>query len=490
MMSLMKIGWATRDITPEGTVRVMGQFHVRVSTHVENPLSCTAMAIESDGGADAVLLSVEGPYLSDETVQRLRRRVADEVPGLDPYSLCAFTTHTHTAPCQNAFWYPEELPEGVTPDSLYADMLIDRMTESVKEAWNNREPAQVSWGWAQAIVGHNRRVNYEDGSGQLYGPTATTAFRNIEGGVDHSVHLLFTYDPQDKLTGVVVNVPCPSQARESESFLSADYWHETREEIRKRYGDDIFILPQCGFSGDQSPHPMLQTRAHVRMLRLKGKIPAETAYGWTREVTAAECRVIGERIAAAIDDVSAACATARTADAPFAHSWRILDLPRRMVTAEEARMYGEEADAEREKLATLSPDPADPVYTSCHSIIIYNEQVVKRYEEQLDNPTYPAEIHVLRIGDIAMTFASFELYLDYGLRIQERSPAVQTFTVQLLGQDNDNAGLYLPTERAVKAGDYGGNIRDNKVGPEGGQVLVDSVVKMLEEMWDGGYPHP
>jgi len=484
-MSEMKIGWATRDITPEGTVRVMGQFHVRVSTHVENPLSCTALAIDGgDGTGQAVLLSVDGPYVTDEIMQECRRRVADEMPGLDPHDLCVFTTHTHTAPCQSNFWYPDELPEGVSPAEEYADMLTDRMTEAIGEAWNARGPAQVSWGWAQAVIAHNRRINYEDGSGRLYGPTATTAFSHIEGTADHTVNLLFTYDPKGDLSGIVVNIPCPSQTREGESFLSADYWHETREELRRRYGNDIFILPQCGFSGDQSPHIMLHRREHLRMLRLKGMIPPGTTADWANEVTLAECRLIAERIAAAVDEVSAVCETERTGDAPFAHSYRVLDLPRRMVTAEEARMYAEEAAAEREQLATLSPDPADPVYTSCHSRIVYNEKIAKRYKEQLDNPTYPAEVHVLRIGDMAMTFACFELYLDFSLRIQERSPAVQTFTIQLLAQDTDNPGAYLPTERAVKAGDYGGNVRDNTVGPEGGRVLVDSVVTMLNEIWE------
>ncbi len=474
-----------RDITPEGKVRVMGQFHVRVSTGVENPLTCTALALESgcEGGAHAVLLSVDAAYLVDAVMQKCRRRLAKELPGLDPHNVCAFTTHTHTAPSQGGFWYPEELPEGVSPDGQYADMLADSMTEVIKDAWNAREPAQISWGSAPAVVGHNRRVHYEDGTGRMYGPTATPAFSHMEGGADHTANLLFTYDSQGKLTGMIVNVPCPSQSREIGPFVSADFWHETREEIRKRYGDAIFILPQCGFAGDQSPHPMLQTRAHRRMLRLRGMISSETADAQAADVTAAECRLIGERITAAVDEVSTVCAAARVTDVAFGHSCQILDLPSRMVTAEEARFCGEEAAREKERLASLPPDPADPAYTSCHSRIVYNERVVTRYKEQLDNPTYATEVHVLRIGDVAMTFVPFELYLDYGLRVQERSPAVQTFTVQLLGQDNDNPGLYLPTERAVKAGDYGGNIRDNKVGPTGGGVLVDSLVKALQALW-------
>ncbi len=39
---------------------------------------------------------------------------------------------------------------------------------------------------------------------------------------------------------------------ELQSFLSADYWDETRNCIRETLGD-IFILPMCGAAGDQNP---------------------------------------------------------------------------------------------------------------------------------------------------------------------------------------------------------------------------------------------
>ena len=482
----LAVGWATRDITPEGKVRVMGQFHVRVSTGVENPLTCTALALESrqDGGAHAVLISVDAAYVADGVMQEFRGRLAKEVPGLDPYCVCVFATHTHTAPCQDSFWYPDEVPEGVRPDREYAELLADRMVETVQDAWNARTPAQVSWGSGHAVVGHNRRPHYEDGTGVMYGATATTAFRHMEGGADHTVNLLFTYDPQGELTGVVVNVPCPSQSREIQSALSADFWHETREEIRRRYGESIFVLPQCGVAGDQSPHPMLQSRAHNRMLRLKGLIPAETPDRQAGEVTAAECKVIARRIAAAVDDVAPACEDARETDVALGHFCRVLDLPCRTVTGEEARVCREQVAAAKEKLKELSSaGPADGAYTHWHSTLVYNQRVVDRYERQLDDPCFPTEVHALRIGEVGMVFVPFELYLDYGLRVQERSPAVQTFTVQLSAQDEGNFGLYLPTERAVKAGSYGGNIRDNKVGPAGGHLMVDRLVDALDGLW-------
>ncbi|MBT3376600.1 MAG: hypothetical protein HN742_01670 [Lentisphaerae bacterium] len=481
----LSIGWAMQDITPMGKVRVQGQFHVRVSTGVHDPLTCTALALDSGQGraGQAILVSVDGAYLVDEVMQACRGHLRSELPELAPQAVCVFATHTHTAPCQHDFWYPEELPEGVPPASEYAVFMARKMADTIQQAWAGRTPSQLSWGASTAAVAHNRRVHYEDGTGRMYGPTATPAFRHMEGGTDHTVNLLFTHDLEGELTGMIVNVATPAQSRESESYLSADFWHDTRCEIRTRHGDGVFVLAQCAMAGDQSPHPMLQAAAHLRMLHLKGLTSSPDLPPRCSEVTSAECQLIAMRLAAAVDDALPACLGDMRQNVPFFHTWRSLDLPCRMVTAEEARLCRVEADAARGRMAEMTPDPVDPAFTSCHSHVVYNQQVVDRFDRQVDRPIYAAEIHVLRIGDVAMAMVPFEIYLDYGLRIQQRSPARQTFTVQLLGQDEGNPALYLPTERAVKAGHYGGNVRDNKVGLPGGQLLVDEIVRTLESVW-------
>lgn len=89
----------------------------------------------------------------------------------------------------------------------------------------------------------------------------------------------------------------------------------------------------------------------------------------------------------------------------------------------------------------------------------------------------PMEFHVLRLGDIAIATNPFELYLDYGVRIKARSPAVLTLLVQLSCQ---HCG-YLPTEKAIKGGGYSAD--KYVVGPKGGQALVDETVKHLTALW-------
>jgi len=45
-------------------------------------------------------------------------------------------------------------------------------------------------------------------------------------------------------------------------------------------------------------------------------------------------------------------------------------------------------------------------------------------------------------------------------------------------------GGYLPTPRAVAGGGYGAVVQSGRVGPEGGQVLVDRTVELINGFWD------
>jgi hypothetical protein len=110
--------------------------------------------------------------------------------------------------------------------------------------------------------------------------------------------------------------------------------------------------------------------------------------------------------------------------------------------------------------------------------------VVDRYEAQRKaDPVHPVEMHVLRISDVAVATNPFELYVDYGVQIQARSPAPQTVLIQLAAPLDFS--YYVPTPRAIPAGGYSAEITHNLVGPEGAQVLVDRTVQAIGAVWSG-----
>jgi hypothetical protein len=90
------------------------------------------------------------------------------------------------------------------------------------------------------------------------------------------------------------------------------------------------------------------------------------------------------------------------------------------------------------------------------------------------------DLHVIRLGDIAIATNPFELYLEYGSQMKARSRAEQTFIAQL----TSDRGGYLPTRAALPGKAYGSRVTENTVGPEGGELLVERTVEIINSMWE------
>ncbi|MFC1713995.1 hypothetical protein ACFL6S_10010 [Candidatus Poribacteria bacterium] len=455
------IGWASEDITPENPVALAGQFHVRISKYVNDPLTATALAIESadenNANEQAIMVSCDILGIEQEIQNRLREMVKPKLPEFDTRKLFLNGTHTHTGPVMSEGRYPEQGEEVTTPTE-YVNFLLNRLSDVVVAAWESREAGGVSWALSHAVVGHNRRAVYSDGSATMYGSTDRADFSHIEGYEDHSVNLLFFWNQENELTGIVINIACTSQVTEGEYYVSADFWHEVRTELRKRYSESLFVLPQSSAAGDQSPHFLLSGKAEENMRRRKG---------------VSEREEIAIRIADAVDYVFSGARSDMQTAARLEHMVEDLGLPVRKVTEAEL----ERAKSEYDRL--MAKQPLDE-NSSDRSHLRRNKSLIDRYERQEEASFYQMELHVIRLGDIAIATNPFELFLDYGIRIKARSKALQTFVVQLACA----SGGYLPTARGVAGGGYGAEIASNRVGPEGGQVLVDRIVELISEMWD------
>jgi hypothetical protein len=184
---------------------------------------------------------------------------------------------------------------------------------------------------------------------------------------------------------------------------------------------------------------------------------------------------IARRIVRAVDDAYEAVKNDRHTDVPLIHKVETLQLPMRLVTESE---YTEAKEAV-EKAADQIKQDSEAVIREYRRMKWY-QVTVNRYERQKTDPKpmYEIELHVLRIGDAAICTNSFELFTDYGIRMKARSKAVQTFVVQLAGP-----GTYLPTEKAIRGGHYSAVVHSSLVGPEGGNVLVEKTVNIINSLW-------
>ena len=471
----LHIGWASKDVTPDRPVNLLGQFGMRISKGVKDPVTITALALSSGMRAsdnDAVIfVSCDTCILREAIAARCRAAVQAKAPEIDARRIVMNATHTHTAPDLTGEWYPP-VPKGVMTSDEYADFFVERVAEAVVEAWHGRKTGGVSWGLGTAVVGHNRRATYfedigvgtnapragqaSDGFTKMYGNTNDPKFSHIEGYEDHYVDLMFTWNKSRQMTGVIVNLACPSQETETDVYVSADFWHEIRIEIRKRQGEKIQVLAQCSTAGDQSPHRMWYKAAEERMLRLRGLSMRQE---------------IGRRVADAVDDVLPLAGKDIQTTPALKHIVKDIDLPQRLITdAEAAAVRKDWAKLKAEESATK---------TNLHTSIYRCKDALARYKQQKKCPKAEMELHVLRLGDTVFASNPFELFLDFGVQIKARSPAVQTFLIQLA----HGHPSYLPTARAVAGKGYGGGVYDNKVGPEGGRELVERTLAIIAKLW-------
>jgi hypothetical protein len=460
------IGISEVDVTPDFPVALNGQFEVRVAYSAETPLKACILALESrEGGQSldfAIMVSCDLVAIHNNLRDKVREAVQAKIPGLDVSKIFLTATHTHTAPvCENDPNFSYQLPKEIDDNiEKYFNFFVGRVSDAIVEAWKKRETGSVSWGLSHAVVAYNRRATYADGSAAMYGDTKRPDFMGVEGLEEHDVNTLFFWNKSDQLMSLIVDVPCPSQLVEFLHVIHADYWHPVREKLKEKYGQKVTVLGWGGASGDHSPRPLYRNVAEERMIRLRNLSPLEE---------------IARRIVAAVDESYETVKNEKQSDIPFVHKTKTLSLPWWKVTKAE---YDQTLAERNQAQAKLGADPSlDGELTA---YISWNDYVVKCYEEQQKgvNKRFDTEIHVLRIGDIAVCTNEFELFTDYSVRIQARSKALQTFVISFAG----NAG-YLPTARAIAGGGYSAVAQSCYVGPEGGQELVNQTLDIINSMF-------
>ena len=501
-MEHLRIGWAEESLVPAKRVRLAGQFFERISDHVESPISVTAMAVEACGDA-LILASVDIVGVDRALLALIRKKFAELTGEVDPLKLVVSATHTHTSLevradadeedrkngiFQNSVSVLEEfLPAGklytpkVTADDTVlgakegAVFVAEKVALAAKRAWVNRAEAMYANEFGRAPVGMCRRACYDDGSAKMWGDTNTANFVALEGGNDSGIELLYTFDREKKLTGVVANLTCPAQILEQRSFISADFWGRTKALLREKLGQHIFLLGLCGAAGDQCPRDLVRwvdpetpiDDPNVKRPYLIKRKADPSMYDISG------CNRAGKRIANEILSVYEEI-TDWQAEPVFVHKAIELNLPLRKATETEYR----EAVRQIEYYVEKNREKAQFDFEDNARMHVYAGTIL-RYRQQQYTETFPIEYHVIRLGDIAITTNPFELFLDYGNRIKARSYAQQTFIVQLCcGCDG-----YLPTEKAEQGGHYSAYISSGNVGHEGGDLLVRNTIHEINTLF-------
>ena len=256
-MSNIKIGWSEISITPDKKVSLVGQFAERISQYVEKPLMATALVLDS-GDDCAILCSCDLVSVGWNLVLAVRQRLTQMGAEFDVNKIILSAIHTHTGPGHKptrrvdienpdlggkvgfdvlrdllvSYLKPGQKyiekenisanPEIATAQEVF-DLLVDRLSTVIMDAWNNRKAGAFANAFGRVAVGMCRRAVYSDGSAQMWGDTNKAVFTELEGGNDSGLELIYVFDENRKLTGIVANLACPAQCVQHRLFVSPDF---------------------------------------------------------------------------------------------------------------------------------------------------------------------------------------------------------------------------------------------------------------------------
>ena len=493
-MAKVKIGWAEVDITPEKGKKIglAGQFFERITDEVESPISVTAFAVDS-GDDQMVICSCDLVAIGTNVMRIVRQKLTGKIDlPLDKIIISAIHTHTswvykreNDIASGNSLQYlkkvvPEDMAykplvsneECVSPEDAL-EFLTERIALAIKTAWENRKEGLYQNAFGRAAVGMCRRVAYDDGSAKMWGDTNHANFTALEGGNDSGIELIYTFDANKKLTGVVANIACPSQVVEHRSYISSDYWGKVKENLRAKFGDDIFVLGLCAAAGDQCPRDMIrwvQPESYIDDPNIKRENVIERRADPSM-FDVSGLKLVGRRISNEIISVYEELPGDYKDEGLLVHETFNITLPLRKVTIKD---YLDSIDkierfVEKNRGRRISFDDNAAMHVYAGNIA--------RYELQKTMEVFHEEIHIIRFGDIAIATNPFELFLDYGNQIRARSKAKQTILIQLAcGSDG-----YLPTEKAEKGSHYSAYISSGYTGHEGGDVLVRETIDRINK---------
>ena len=497
-MCKLLIGWSEISLTPEKKVSLAGQFAERISEYVEKPLTATAMAVSS-GDEQMIMVSCDLVSTNANLVDDIREKLSGNDVGIDPEKVILSAIHTHTGPAyprtrrssatgSSRLLLESMLPDGKkyvekqnvsnNPDIMVGkemfDFLSDRIYKVILDAWAKREESSFSNAFGRAPVGMCRRASYTDGSAQMWGETNQAVFTAVEGGSDTGIELMYVFDKNEKLTGIVANLACPAQCVQHRLFVSPDFWGEVKVLLREKFGEDIFLLAQCSAAGDQCPVDIVrwvEPESDVNDPNIDRKYPVKRKADPSM-FDLKGMKLTGRRIAREIISVYEDGLDVPQSDIEFEHQVHIMKLPIRKAT------LAQKNAAEKAIKEYLRDKEGDVDYNDAAHLQVHLG-ILQRMELQNIQNTLDTEVHIIKLGTVAIATNPFELFLDYGNQIKARSHAEQTFLVQLAC----GAEGYLPTEKAENGGHYSAFISSGLVGHEGGDLLVRNTLEEINKMF-------
>jgi neutral ceramidase len=452
---LLQVGAASVDMTP--TVFPI-QLRSGKSNYVHDPLHVRAVAFQRGEGR-AVICLIDAIGIGRDMSDLAKARAAEKT-GWKPEEMLICATHTHTAPKGG---------EGTPGKEAYEKLKHEKLEEAIVKAIQALQPARVGFGSdEEPSEVRNRRWFLKEGTmppnplGEL-DQVKTNAGRNDlikpAGPVDPELCVIDVRTTRHKPLALIANyalhyVGGIPKVKEEDGRLvgmaSSDYFGEFSRVMPFRVGgtnppEDFVALMTNGASGDINNLVFTGTRAPrspFEQVRIVASKAADTAWRAVKKIENYDDRPI------------------------VAVLQREVDLPYRKPAKREIIL----AEGLLKKSSKERNDINKRTTSVANRVIEYSGP---------DHPeTEPVLIQTVRIGEQAIVSMPFEVLVEIGLEIKEKSAFERTFLIELA-----NGGYgYLPPPNQHKLGGYETWLGTSRFQPQSSDLLIKHLLEMLQEL--------
>lgn len=449
----LRAGSAAVDISP--TVFPI-TLRSGASDYVHDPLHVRAVAMENGTGRVAIAL-VDDIGVSRETTDAAKAEVAAKT-GWKVEEMLISGTHTHTAPKGG------DTSEGRI---AYEKRRRDGMVEALTKAIESLEPAEVGYASdEEPDEVHNRRwylkpetmdPNPFGGYDQVDTNPPRDRLLKPAGPTDPEVSIIDVRTRKRKPLGFIANyslhyvggIPTVRNENGKEiGMASADYYGEFARIMPYRIGGsnppaNFVAFMTNGTSGDINNIDFEGTRpprAPFEQVRIVAAKTADAAYRAVKKIESYD-----ENPLIAMRQREVELKYRNMSVEEVEHALSLLKLPK----------------SERAKLH-------DKAISYANATVQYSEP----------DKTEKVLIQAIRIGEQAIVSFPFEVLVEIGLEIKEKSPFPNTFTISLA-----NGGYgYLPPPNQVELGGYETWIGTSKFEKDTSVILTKHLLEMLAEL--------
>jgi hypothetical protein len=416
-------GFAQVDITPPaGTGKIGWIKHLAIDT-VLDPLYARIAVFES-GGESAAFVQLDTLSVRWTTTQRIRQMV-EEQHGFPGANVMVSATHNHAGPAV------ANCGE-VQRDEGYIDNLLDKIVQTLGEALDNRQDAEVGFGsCAEFGIGQNRRVVMRDGTVRTHGSFDDPDALYLEGPIDPEVAVVAARGLDGTPLGVLVNYACHPAHHGGTGEASAGFPGVLADTMRSvHWPVTLFLNGACG--------------------NISTAWPEDSSRNTSKEEA-------GELLASDALKIIAGMKFRR--DLRLASRARTVSLPYREVT--DAEVEGTVRGAQR------FIDPA-----------LYDRHIPAVVEGIRERGTQPAEVQALYVDEYVFVSIPAEYFVELGLRIKEGAHPRHALVVSCA---NGQVG-YLPHKEAFARGGYETTFTgSSRMAPGAGEMLAEVAVELIRE---------